>query len=150
MRLRPATLEDVPAVLAVRHDAFAAQAPQSYTPEEVATLLADVDEQELAAMVEARQLVVAEDEGAVVGCAGWLDGALRHVYVAPRATRHGLGSELVRLVELHYATAGGSELAAGVVVYARSFYERLGYETLSQERDWDGSAYFLMRKRLQT
>jgi GNAT superfamily N-acetyltransferase len=148
MRLRPATLGDIPAILAVRHQAFASQAPQSYTAEEVATLLADVDEQELVVMVERRQLFVADDDGEVTGCAGWLDRNLRHVYVAPPAMGRGIGRDLVRHVEAQCAAAGECELTAGVVLYARSFYEGLGYETLSRELAWDGSAYFSMRKRI--
>jgi hypothetical protein len=77
---------DVPRLLAIRHAAFTAQAPAAYSPREVATLLADVDPDELPTMIDAGRLSVARSGDEIVGLAGWRDHRLRHGYVDPAAT----------------------------------------------------------------
>ncbi|HEX9998949.1 MAG TPA: GNAT family N-acetyltransferase, partial [Actinoplanes sp.] len=94
-----ATPADVPRLLQIRHAAFAGQAPSAYSPEQVATLLADVDETELRSMIEEDQLFVARLDQQVAGLAGWRDDRLRHVYVWPAYARRGVATRLVRHAE---------------------------------------------------
>ena len=68
--------------------------PIAHSPQgEVVNLLDDLDEHELQAMVNERQLFVAEARGTVVGCAGWRGENLRHVYVTPESERAGIGAD---------------------------------------------------------
>jgi GNAT superfamily N-acetyltransferase len=105
-RIGPATGSDVPCLLRIRHDAFAAQAPAAYSAREVATLLGDVDPAELRALAAAGQLFVARRGDAVVGVAGWQGDRVRHVYVDPSHTRRGIATALLRRVEGAHRGAG--------------------------------------------
>src|SRR3954453_18734154 len=99
MFVRPAELRDLDGLKALRHAAFAKHAPSTYSPWEVENLLRGLDEEELVAMIRARQMLVGEVDGTLVGCAGWRGTNLRHVYVRPGCERAGLGSTLVSCAE---------------------------------------------------
>lgn len=143
---------DVPRLLEIRHAAFARHAPAAYPPEQVATLLTDIDPDELRRMADARQLFVARrgGGGALVGCAGWRDGRLRHVYVDPDHTRQGIGSALLARVEADFRErTGAEEITAGVVLYAVAFYRANGYRVVREAAAWDGSLHLEMAKTLK-
>lgn len=142
---------DVPRLLEIRHAAFARHAPAAYPPEQVATLLTDIDPDELRRMAAAGQLFVARvDGGALVGCAGWRDGRLRHVYVDPDRTRQGIGSALLARVEADFRErTGAARITAGVVLYAEAFYRVNGYRVVREAAAWDGSLHLEMAKTLE-
>ncbi len=147
--IMPATGNDVPHVLRIRHAAFAAHAPAAYSAREVATLLDDVDPAELHALATAGQLFVARRGAAVVGVAGWQGDRIRHVYVDPACARQGIATALLRRVEAEFrARTGGDEIRAGVALHAQGFYRANGYALVRRATAWDGSAYLEMRKRL--
>ena len=149
LEIEEARIADIPRLLEIRHTAFAKHAPIAYSDEEVKTLLADIDEAELEEMIRARQLFVACKENTIIGLAGWKGSNLRHVYVDPDETRRGVGTALVRHVELDFkARTGSNEIKAGVGLQAVAFYESNGYQLLSREKAWDGSDYLLMGKKL--
>ena len=149
MLVRPAELRDVEALKALRHAAFAKHAPSAYSPEEVENLLNDLDEEELVAMITERQMFVGEVDGVLVGCAGWRGANLRHVYVRPGRERAGVGTRLVAWAESDYRDrTSAAEMHLGCGVYARPFYEALGYRLVSRDRDWDGSELLRMTKSL--
>lgn len=145
MRIRVAESRDSDVVLALRYAALSASAPSVYSAREVGELLDDLDVDELRAMIKDRQLFVAETDGLIVGCAGWRGTYLRHVYVATDVQREGLGSRLVARAEsdLRNRTSAAAIHVASVI-YARQFYERLGYELATNERS--GSEPFWMKK----
>jgi ribosomal protein S18 acetylase RimI-like enzyme len=157
IQIAVATRTDLPRLLEIRHAAFLRHAPSAYSPEEVETLLRDVDEGELLEMIaDARIFVarkadgVAREGDAVVGLAGWRGARLRHVYVDPDQTRQGIASALLRHVEADFRrrTRGGWELKANVVLYAAAFYLANGYRLIGRAKAWDGSEYFEMVKTL--
>ena len=116
---------------------------------QVATLLDDVDETELVRMIEREQLFVAEQDGAVVGSAGWWRGALRHCYVEPAQGRQGIGSRLVHQAESDFAARSkASDITLSAVVYAIEFFRSNGYDVVSRSTAWDGSDVVAMRKRI--
>jgi hypothetical protein len=39
-----------------------------------------------------------------------------------------------------------SFITAGAINYAKPFYEKNGYVLVSEEKDWDGSQYYWLRK----
>jgi GNAT superfamily N-acetyltransferase len=87
-------------------------------------------------MLPANEVWVVEDGGEVVAFAAFRHGLLGHLYVTPRAQRHGLGLVLLDKVKerlpdgftlwTHQANAG-----------ARAFYEREGLRAVEFT---DGSA----------
>src|SRR5262245_11748905 len=69
--VRVAEAGDIEVVEALRYAALSTSAPSVYSPREVVELLDSLDVDELRAMVEDRQLFVAETDGLIVGSAGW-------------------------------------------------------------------------------
>ncbi|BCJ48022.1 hypothetical protein GCM10010168_23810 [Actinoplanes ianthinogenes] len=149
MTIGPAVPGDLPRILEIRYAAFARHAPSAYSPQEVQTLLGDVDPDEIASMITGRTVFVAREAGHTLGCAGWQGERLRHVYVDPRAGRRGIGTALLATVETDFGTrTGRTHLHAGVALHAEGFYRANGYQVLRRARDWDGSSYLEMRKPL--
>ena len=145
MLIRIAEAGDISVVEALRYAALSASAPSVYSPREVVELLDSLDVDELRTMVKDRQLFVAETDGLIVGCAGWRGKHLRHVYVAPDSERGGLGTRLVTRAESDFRDrTSAAEIHVGSVLYARGFYEKLGYELVTDERS--GSEPFHMKK----
>jgi GNAT superfamily N-acetyltransferase len=139
---------DLPRMLEIRYAAFSKHAPSAYSPEQVETLLGDVDESELREMIRNSQLFVARKGNNIIGLAGWKGAYLRHVYVDPGQTRQGIATKLLSHVETDFHDrAGTAEIKAGVALHAEPFYTANGYEILKRGRDWDGSEYFEMIKR---
>lgn len=96
-------------------------------------------------MIEHRQLFVAEEDGRIVGCAGWKGAHLRRAYVDPAETRRGIGSMLVRPVEGDFRErTGRSRIKAGVGLQAETFYRTIGYDLDEQPTAWDDSGYLIM------
>jgi GNAT superfamily N-acetyltransferase len=150
VQIRLARQEDIPRILEIRYQTFSHCAPSAYSQAEVQLLLDDVDPSEFERMVEQASLFVAEDGAVVLGCGGWLLDALRHMYVSPESTRAGIGSAPLRVVEPDFlARSGHDVIRAGVILYARPFYEKNGYQFVSLETDSrDGSQFYMMRKKL--
>jgi GNAT superfamily N-acetyltransferase len=99
-------------------------------------------------MIENRSLFVAEANDQVLGCGGWLQVSVRHMYVSPDVTKRGIGSALLRVLENDYRERTENDvIEAGVILYARPFYEKNGYEFLRLDTDWDGSQFNRMQKR---
>ncbi len=148
MLIRVAEAGDIEVVEALRYAALSASAPSVYSPRAVIELLDGFDVDELRAMVTDRQLfVVVETDGLIVGCAGWRGRHLRHVYIAPDAQHAGLGTRLVGRAESDFRDrTSAAEIYVASVIYARGFYEKLGYE-VSTTRERTGSEPFWMKKR---
>jgi GNAT superfamily N-acetyltransferase len=147
--IRLCRLEDIPRILEIREKTFKHFAPASYSPKEVETLLADINEVELIKMIDHKSLFVAEKEHQVVGCGGWFDDSVRHMYVSPEITKQGIGTILLKVLEEDFKKRTHKlVIKAGVILYARPFYERNGYEFLNIDTDWDGSIFNRMQKRL--
>jgi len=145
MLIRVAEYGDVEVVEALRHAALSNSAPTTYSPHEAVELLEGLDVDELPAMVIDRQLFVAETDGRIIGCAGWRGTYLRHVYVAPDSERAGLGTRLVTRAESDFRDqTAAAEIHVASVLYARGFYEKLGYELVARERS--GSEPIYMKK----
>ena len=148
MLIRVAEAGDIEAVEALRYAALSASAPSVYSPRAVIELLDGFDVDELRAMVTDRQLFVVDDTGgALVGCAGWRGKHLRHVYIAPDLQHAGLGTRLVGRAESDFRDrTSAAEIYVASVIYARGFYEKLGYE-VATTKERTGSEPFWMKKR---
>ena len=146
MLIRVAESGEIEVVEALRYAALSNSAPSAYSPREAVELLESLNVDELRVMVMDRQLFVAGTDGLIVGCAGWRGNHLRHVYLASDLERGGLGTCLVTRAESDFQDrTSASDIHVASVLYARGFYERLGYERLTQEGS--GSEPFHMKKR---
>jgi predicted N-acetyltransferase YhbS len=146
--IRLCQLDDIPHILEIRKRTFSHFAPSVYSEKEVKTLLEDINIAELEEMIENKSLFVAEENHQIVGCGGWFGEAVRHMYVSPEETKKGIGSSLLRVLEKDYQhRTKNSLIKAGVILYARPFYEKNGYEFLQIDTDWDGSTFNRMQKK---
>jgi predicted N-acetyltransferase YhbS len=149
LQIRFCQSNDISHILEIRKRAFSHFAPSAYSPKEVQTLLDDVNVSELEEMIENKSLFVAKENHTVVGCGGWFGESVRHMYVSPEETKKGIGSTLLRVLEEDYKNrTNNSIIKAGVILYARLFYEKNGYEFLQIDTDWDGSKFNRMQKKL--
>ncbi len=100
-------------------------------------------------MITGNRVFVAVIDGVIRGTAAWAGGNIRHVSVDPDFSGRGIGTALVARAEADYQERTHHAIIdAGVVVYARAFYEQCGYVVVARENDWDGSVYYHMRKQL--
>jgi ribosomal protein S18 acetylase RimI-like enzyme len=149
LTIRPCQLDDIPQILEIRQRTFLHFAPSVYSPKEVKTLLEDIKIAELEEIIENKSLFVAEENHKIVGCGGWFGEYVRHMYVSPQETKKGIGSSLLRVLEEDYKhRTNNSIIKAGVILYARPFYEKNGYEFLKIDTAWDGSKFNRMQKKL--
>jgi ribosomal protein S18 acetylase RimI-like enzyme len=121
--IRPAQARDVGAVLELWGGARSAHAITEDTPERLAPL------------IEAGSLLVAEEDGAVVGAViaafdGWR-GNFYRLAVAPELRRRGIARALVAAGEA-YLRARGAPRATALVAFddddARGFWRAAGFE----------------------
>ena len=94
------------------------------------------------------QLLVAEEEGEVIGWAGWQDvrglprtSELCWISIDPRFQRRGVGSHLMEIVEQRARESGAKWLLVETRVGAgdddvRGFYQRRGYGEVSRIVDF--------------
>lgn len=134
-------------VINLRRRSFLAVAPEYYNPQEVENLIADYDVVQFASMIENQSFFCIRNGNKIVATAGWDSARIRHVYVSPDIFKSGIGSKLVNHVVVDFfSRTTQDEIKAGVVVYAQGFYEKCGFNVLSEETAWDGSAYYLMTR----
>jgi len=149
IHIRLCSTEDIPEILTIRKNTFLHFAPSSYDEKEVQTLLEDIRPSELENMIKNKSLFVAVAENHVLGCGGWLEDSVKHMYISPDQTKKGIGSSLLKTLEKDYKNrTQNSVIKAGVILYARLFYEKNGYEFLKLDTDWDGSKFNRMQKDL--
>ena len=149
MKIRLANRSDLGRIIEIRHNAFSRMAPSTYTRAEVETLLDDYTEAEFLEMISDKRLFVTAIDGVIRGTAGWAGTHIRHVYVDPDFFGLGIGTELVTCAEADYQERTHQDfIHAGVILYARWFYEKCGYTLVVRAKAWDGSAYWHMRKKL--
>jgi putative acetyltransferase len=132
---RPATAADVPALAALYRSAAQQLGPLVYTPVQVAAWASfPDDEAAFRAYVLGADTWIAErpSDFAPQGfCGVSFDGArreLRSLYVAPQATRRGLGGEMLRRTLLRAASAGACRFEAWATPISRPVFERHGFE----------------------
>jgi putative acetyltransferase len=130
--LRPLRPEDLPAVRRLHDASFRGLAASHY---DAATLDAHtrlVMAPDYAPDVLRSDLWLAEEDGRLLGSAGWIvsapgEGRIRKVFVHPDAARRGLGTRLVLAAEERARAAGCTRFVLRAYLDAVPLYERLGY-----------------------
>ncbi len=149
INIRHTTKGDISKILEIRKSTFLHFAPAVYSLKEVETLLLDIKPEELEDMIKNESFFIAEENNQILGCGGWLGDSVRHMYVSPNETKKGIGSMLLKTLEEDYVNQTGNKIIkAGVILYARGFYEKNGYEFMEIATDWDGSKFNRMQKKL--
>jgi len=149
MTIKVAKIEDLPRILEIRYDAIIENSAQTYSPREIKILLQDANLAELREMILDQKLFIAYVEQQIVGLTGWKDLTLKHVYIDPKFERRGIASKLVMHTQQDYITRTKNNiLKTGCVLYAVDFYQKQGFEIIHQVKDWDGSEYYQMEKKL--
>lgn len=170
MILRPASLDDVPALAALGRDSFCAAFEELYRPEDLAAFLEEAySEPAVAAEVSAPEYIhrLAEDVSGLTGFCKMRDPsgyteysdarkpiALGQLYTAPGMTGSGIGAAL-----MEWAFAEARERGADAIqlsVYsenfgAQRFYQRYGFTKIADIGFWVGEqrdAEFLYELRL--
>lgn len=146
MILRAATPGDIPAISSLATDSFVAKFGPLYTPQDLATFLAD----SLSEAAVAAELVnpdriyqLAEADGALLGYAkiglscgfpAHARGArvmeLKQLYTAPEATGQGIGGALMDWAMAQFTARGADEVQISVYAENRGahrFYARYGF-----------------------
>ncbi len=170
MILRPAYLDDVPALAALGRDSFCAAFEELYRPEDLVSFLEEAySESAVAGEVTAPEYIhrLAEDRSGLTGYCKLRDPspyaeysdakkpiALGQLYTAPGMTGSGIGAALMK-----WALAEARERGADAIqlsVYsenfgAQRFYQRYGFTKIADIGFWVGEqrdAEFLYELRL--
>lgn len=170
MILRPATLDDVPALAALGRESFCAAFEELYQPKDLAAFLEEAYSERAVAMeVSATEYIhrLAEDGSGLVGYCKMCDPsgyaeyssaqkpiALGQLYTAPGMTGSGIGAALMEwaLAEARERDADAIQLSVYSENFgAQRFYQRYGFTKIADIGFWVGEqrdAEFLYELRL--
>lgn len=132
--IRTATPDDAAAISQVVLTALAESNARDYPPKVIASVQANFGPEQVRGLLAAREVLVAEEAGCVIGTAS-LDGdVVRTVFVAPGAQGLGVGRRLMEQVE---ALALARERGVAVLkvpssITAEGFYAGLGFQAVQQ------------------
>ncbi len=150
LSIRLAEKSQVARIVEIRNRGFLRLAPSAYSKTEVETLLSDYTEEEFLRIISNKSLFVAVVDGTIRGSAGWAEERIRHVYVDPNFFGLGVGRTVITRAETDYQERTQyRRIDADVILYARGFYEKCGYQVIEKMKAWDGSSYYHMRKRFK-
>ncbi|WP_049900678.1 GNAT family N-acetyltransferase [Halococcus agarilyticus] len=152
MYVRPATREDRTALPALHAAAVEAFGPDGYDVDQVRKWAkADdrsPDDYDVDTADEHFTIAVRESEVAGFGHVVLGAGEVHAVYVHPEHAGHGVGSALLAELEGYARGQGYSALSLQSSLNAVGFYERAGYERVSEGESPGGLAVVEMRKEL--
>jgi GNAT superfamily N-acetyltransferase len=80
-----------------------------------------------------RQIWVYEEEGRVTGTIALEDDTISGFFVAPDRQKHGIGRQLLELIEARARQKGLRALRLSASITAVGFYEKLGYAPFGEE-----------------
>ncbi len=174
--VRTATLDDVEPLALLQAASMRALGAGYYSPAEVEAAVRFVAVPDRG-LIEDGTYLVAEADGALVGCGGWslrrkayagpahapddagrLDPAseptrIRAMFTAPDAARRGIGRAILAAAEDGARAAGFSRARLGATLSGFLFYQRNGYVEIGQEEavlaDGTRLAVRLMEKALR-
>ncbi|WP_431484130.1 N-acetyltransferase family protein [Pseudomonas solani] len=130
--IRTATPEDAAAISQVVLLALAESNARDYPPAVIASVQANFGPEQVRGLLAAREVLVAEEAGCVIGTAS-LDGdVVRTVFVAPGAQGLGVGRRLMEQVEALARERGVAVLKVPSSITAEGFYAGLGFQAVQQ------------------
>ncbi|MCA8959334.1 MAG: GNAT family N-acetyltransferase [Planctomycetes bacterium] len=143
MRIRHATVDDIPALGDVHVESILGSAGTHYSAERIVVWAHPRSAAAWRARIEAGHLYVAEIDGTIVGF-GDVDltaGIVKAVYVDPDFGRRGVGSALLATLEADARASDVHTLQLDASLNAAAFYIDRGFEATAtvQHRLRDGS-----------
>jgi predicted N-acetyltransferase YhbS len=107
----------------------------------------------IARVIQAAILLVAEDEGEIVGVLRGRKDRLQSLFVAGSHHRQGIGRRLVELFEQECQRQGATRIRVAATLFAVPFYSKMGYKKTTGVRsmpcfDGTGLPYQPMQKVL--
>ncbi len=160
LTVRAARRRDLDAIAALQTRAIMAFGLATYG-EAACRAWAKIGVQVRHTLLESGTFFVAEQDGVIVGVAGWTADSRepdcawpRYVFVEPAAAGRGVGRQLMDQVETSVHAAGHAQLKLWASLNAVAFYEALGYQSVKPAR-WPVASgiemeYKLMAKVLPT
>jgi GNAT superfamily N-acetyltransferase len=151
--MRAATCGDLDTIAALQTRAIMAQGLDTYG-EETCRAWARFGVEIRHHLLNSGSFFVAEQDGVIVGVAGWSADSRerdcawpRYVFVEPSAARRGVGRRLMHRVETEVRAAGRSRLKLWASLNAVPFYQALGYRSIRPAR-WPLAEGLEMEHRL--
>ncbi|WP_374981361.1 GNAT family N-acetyltransferase [Pseudomonas solani] len=130
--IRTATPDDAAAISQVVLLALAESNARDYPAAVIASVQANFGPEQVRGLLAAREVLVAEEAGCVIGTAS-LDGdVVRTVFVAPGAQGLGVGRRLMEQVEALARERGVALLKVPSSITAEGFYAGLGFQAVQQ------------------
>ncbi|MDU9416263.1 GNAT family N-acetyltransferase [Pseudomonas sp. zfem005] len=131
-QIRTATADDAAAISQVVRLALAESNARDYPAAVIASVQANFGPEQVRGLLAAREVLVAEEAGCVIGTAS-LDGdVVRTVFVAPGAQGLGVGRRLMEQVEALARERGVAVLKVPSSITAEGFYAGLGFQAVQQ------------------
>lgn len=134
--IRPAALDDAPAIRRAHEGSIRGLGPLAYAPDEVESWVGVLsDDKYRAAMLTGERFNVADAmaDGVIAFC-GWIGDEVKGLYVVPSWARRGVGSALLRAAEADITAAGHRLISIGATLVGRPFYQAHGYEVVHHQR----------------
>lgn len=150
LQIRMAAPADAPALGALVQRAIRASNSADYPPAIIEAMCANFEPDKVLERMAVRDVFAAVQDGGIIGTVSFSlpRSKLYSLFIEPRVQRTGTGRRLVHHIEQHAKDLGCTSLQLSASITAKSFYERLGYETVAfEERVNDGSTW-LMGKAL--
>lgn len=146
--IRPAAKVDAEAISDVILAALREVNAKDYSPDIIDRVADSFSPAAVRKLLGSRTVFVAIDGGSIVGTAS-LDGAVvRTVFVAPSAQRRGIGARLMAEIEQAAITGGITTLSVPSSITAQGFYEKLGFNSVSDS--FYGDERTIIMERLLT
>ncbi len=134
MRIRSATLTDLPTLRDIYADAVLSAAPTAYTAAQIAVWSAFARQDAFSDFISDVKTYVAEKGSAIVGfCGIAADGHIASVYVRGGWHRQGVGLALLKFVLKEHATPYSGRYTAEASVFSRPLFECCGFRQVGTE-----------------
>ncbi|UCC48692.1 MAG: GNAT family N-acetyltransferase [Gemmatimonadota bacterium] len=131
-RIRTAALQDAEAIYRVHKQSISRLCSGVYSPVQVDEWAELRTPQHYEELINDGRVLVAKGPGGVVGFAVFSteSGELEALYVHPEYVSHGIGSQLLAVVESQALNQGISAITLNATLNSAAFYERRGYSSL--------------------
>lgn len=131
--IRLATCQDADAISRVVISALKESNAQDYSPEVIANVMQNFSSQVIVQLMSRRQMHVATLDQRVVATASLDGGIVRSVFVEPAFQGHGIGKQLMAVIENCARNAGLPTLLVPSSITAEGFYAALGFQRVRDE-----------------
>jgi len=143
--IRAATNADAEAISGVIIAALREVNAKDYSPDIINRVADSFSPAAVRKLLDNRTVFVAIDGGSIVGTAS-LDGAVvRTVFVSPSAQRRGIGARLMAEIEQTAIACGITILSVPSSITAQGFYEKLGFNSVSDSFYGDERTVIMVR-----